>query len=347
MSPSAYAHLQPPTPLSVGAYVAGFMEDLTVLHALGDRKLQTLRTYASCAKHSVGVHRVDDAWLVDVRCPLLARPVAELTVTEVRAWHRAVATSAIKRARHNVTKGTRVANQALVLLGLSIRRAEEDRVMPIGSSPTRFVDRFRQAPRERYLTDPELRAVWTALDKVERMRVRDARPMQRRYARNVTQALRLCLLLALRKSEALRLEWSMVFIDEKVLRLPDTKTGYREVSLSNEAIEVLLVQARGKTDQWVFPSRVKRGVPIGEAYKVWRTVLDVSGIDPTGVVIHTARHSLATNSLRRGEPIEHASRLLGHKNTNVTETVYGSRRLATKGTDALVQTHADRIVRAA
>lgn len=311
------------------------------------RSPQTARSYNSAARNHLGVERFGvDGWLVDERCSLAARPVTELGVAEVREWHRRIALEVAERKRFSCKDGTRVANLALVLLKQCLLLAEADRVIPVGSSPTAHVKRFAERPRQRYLTDAELAAVWDALAKVERMRVREAAPSQRRFVRGATQALRLCLLLALRKSESLALEWSMVDLAERVLRLPSTKTGYREVPLSDAAIGVLQEQRRAQVDRWVFPSRRKRGTPIVDIYDVWETVLDVSRIDPTDVVIHTARHSLATNSLRRGEPIEHVSLLLGHSSVKVTREVYG-RPLATPGARAVVAEQAARIVRVA
>lgn len=94
-----------------------------------------------------------------------------------------------------------------------------------------------------------------------------------------------------------------------------------------------------RVSEWVFPSRIA-GKYVRHVYLLWRKIVEVSGIDPTGVVIHTARHGLATCALRRGEAIEHVSLLLGHKNTKVTRAVYG-RPLATPGMRALVERQAE------
>lgn len=348
---SAPENFQTPLPQTVGAYVAKYMEDLLVLRSLGQRSQGTLNNYVSIAKLSFGVQRFGTQWLVDVRCSLLSRPIVDLTVADVRAWHRQVAQDAKARGYRTVKTGTRVANHALVLLALAFQLAEEDRLVPIGSSPTRHVARFKQSSADRFLFEDELAAIWSAIDKVEKLRIRAACKVHRKYAGNITQALRLILLLGLRKNEALRLRWSEVFNlsrgpDHAVLRLKTTKTGYREVSISEPAIAVLQRQLKVRENDWVFSARQKRGSPVQQVYPVWQQILEVAGVDSDQVVVHTARHSLATNSLRNGGLIEDVSLLLGHASVKVTQEVY-ARPLATPGTRSVVAKHAAMIVRAA
>ena len=329
-APPAHAtpRLRMPTSLgmspTVGTFSTLYLRDVERLVIANERTGNTFRQYQSLARYFA---------------PLAERPLAELTVAELREWHHQIAEEARDRDRPAVTNGTATANRALNLLGLVFRRAEEDGMIPRGSAPTRAVRRFRQAPRERYLTEAEMGALWGAIGKVERKVVRHAkRPKALAYSHY--QCLRLIILLALRRNEALSLRWEQVDLAGQVLTFPRSKTGYREVSCSQAACDLLRQQLRRRVGDcpWVFPSRAA-GMHVKYIYEAWQVVLAASGINPQGVVIHTIRHGLATCALRRGTPIEDVSLLLGHANPRITREVY-ARPLATPGTRELVQRHA-------
>lgn len=307
---------------TTGTYIDLYLRDLGRLVDAGERQPITLRLYEDSARHHLVLLR---------ECPLEL-----LTVAQLRDWHFTVAQMARDSGWHTVKTGAGAANRALVLLGLVLRRAEEDGAIARGSSPTRYLKRFSERPRERYLTDVETAALWKAIGSVEKMTVRHAR-RPKDLAYSPFQALRLILLLGLRKTEALALRWDSVDLAGRVLRFK-SKTGYREVAVSTSALELLQQQQARRINEWVFPSRSCEGKHVALVYPLWRKIVDVSGIDPTGVVIHTVRHGLATCAIRRGENLEHVSSQLGHKNSKVTKAVY-SRPLATPGMRALVERH--------
>jgi len=317
--------------MSLRYFVDALLEDLGQLVELKQRKPRTLTQYFGIAHH----------YIVD----LWERPVAAVTVDEVRRWHRACAVKARESGTPGTKSGTTMANRALMVLGLVFQRAEEDGAIPLGSSPTQYVERFREIPRRRYLTPHELAEVWAAIERCERRRVRKATRFDAPFVHSVTQALRLILLLALRKEEALRLTWKQVDLRTRVIRLDDTKTGEREVPISTMAAQLLHQQLRRHTSPWVFPSRGGRG-PIRDVYAVWRMVLADCGLEAEEIVPHTARHSMATLELQAGRPVADVMAILGHSNPNVTLNIYG-RRLATPGARATAERHGRRMRRAA
>ena len=60
-----------------------------------------------------------------------------------------------------------------------------------------------------------------------------------------------------RKNEIVKLHWGEVRIEEGVLRLRDSKTGRKDVILSQEAIQ-LLRGIKGLTAYTFFPARMRR-----------------------------------------------------------------------------------------
>lgn len=317
------------TVYSTRFFINALLEDLRQLVSLHQRKPRTLQQYSSLARTYLA--------------PLADRPISDLTVTEVREWHRRCAVLAASSAAPNTTTGTTTANRALMLLTLVFQRAEEDGALPIGSSPTQYVHRFREKARARYLSPAELAEIWSSIERCERRRVRRATPFDRPYVHSVTQAIRLILLLALRREEGLSLRWCDVSFEagRELLRLPDAKSGTREVPLSRLAVRVLRQQQARGTSPWVFPGRGGRA-PIRD--RVWREILEDCSFDSSEVVLHTARHSLATLELQEGSAVEHVMSVLGHSTPSVTLNVYG-RRLATKGARKAVERHSLRMRR--
>jgi len=314
------------------------LEDLGQLVELHQRKPRTLSQYFGTAHHY---------FCLPVRGTqtLFECDVTTIAVAEVREWHRACALKARSSGTPGAKQGTTMANRALALLCLVFNRAEEDGAIPLGAAPTKHVQRFRELPRRRYLAPVELSTIWAAIARAERRRVRKATRFDEPYVHSVTQALRLILLLALRKEEALGLTWAQVDFDQQLLRLAETKTGEREVPLSTVAVRLLRQQESRHASPWVFPGRGGRA-PVRDVYAVWREVLADCGLEGQGIVPHTARHSLATLELQAGRSVEDVMAILGHSSPSVTLNIYG-RRLATPGARASAERHGLRMRRAA
>lgn len=312
--------------LSIRSSLHRFLQDLETLVALKQREKRTLTQYTTWAKALE---------------PLFGRKLQDLTVQEIRVWHRQCAVQAARSKTPNRKDGTVTANRCLMILSLVYRHAEEDGLIPLGSSPVSRVKNFRETPRREYLTPRELAALWRAVSSVERLRHSTCKHVDRAFVDSTPQVIRLLLLLALRKEEAINLKWSEVDFEMKVLRLPDTKIGYREVAISTFAMPILRKQRQRHPDSpFVFPSR-GGDRPLSDLYRVWKRCKVLAGLGDREVVPHTARHSFASLELKEGTPLEHVMRVLGHRNPNVTLNTYG-RPLATPGSRASVERHGAR-----
>ena len=62
------------------------------------------------------------------------------------------------------------------------------------------------------------------------------------------------------------------------------------------------------------------GRRIRDMRKAWANILEDCGLE--GVTPHVLRHSVATNLVRDGVPIIEVAKLLGHKDSRITEKVY-------------------------
>ena len=139
-------------------------------------------------------------------------------------------------ALHYEMRGTpRAANRALMVLSKMFSLAEGWGMAPPGGNPCRFVLRYKEGKRERFLTKDEYRRIGRALCELEG---------RGRAAARAAAALRLLMLTGCRLGEVLTLRWDDV--DRKVgeLRLRDAKTGTRMVPLTPTASRVLTEMRR-------------------------------------------------------------------------------------------------------
>ena len=200
----------------------------------------------------------------------------------------------------------RAANRALMVLSKMFSLAEAWGAAAPGSNPCRFVVRYREGRRERFLSADEYRRVGLALRRLE------ARgPVAARAA----AALRLAMLTGCRSGEVLKLRWEDVDRKSGELRLLDAKTGPRMVVLTPAALRVLDGVRRVRRSPWVFPGgKPKR--PLSALTGYWHAVRAEAGVDD--VRIHDMRHSYASRALALGESLSMIGRLLGHTDIGST-----------------------------
>ena len=221
-------------------------------------------------------------------------PVASVGRAEVAALH------------YGLRETPRAANRTLMVLSKMFKLAEAWGLAPAGGNPCRFVLRYKEGRRERFLTEEEYRRVGSALCALEA-----EGPVQARAA----AALRLLMLTGCRLGEVLTLRWSDV--DRKVgeLRLRDAKTGARMVPLTPTASAVLAGIVRIRRSPWVFAgSRPDRH--LSQLTTFWHRVRDRADVED--VRIHDLRHSFASRALALGLALPMIGRLLGHTDVGST-----------------------------
>ena len=198
------------------------------------------------------------------------------------------------------------ANHAVRALSAMFRLAGEWGLAPEGMNPCRAIAEYPVGRRERFLTEAELDRLGRALDEVE---------TEGRASASAVAAIRLLLLTGCRKSEILGLRWEEVALDEAELRLSDTKTGARVVSLSGPAVKLLAALPRLPGVPWVIPGR-KPGAHLRKLDDAWQAVRSRAGLHD--VRLHDLRHSFASRALALGEGLSMIGKLLGHARIETT-----------------------------
>jgi len=92
---------------------------------------------------------------------------------------------------------------------------------------------------------------------------------------------------------------------------------------------------------YVFPG-TKKGFPISPPRLAFKQIKELSGIPrPEEVVLHTARHSVASNLISHGVDISSVQKLLNHKSIESTlryaKLSEGKKRETSDGLSALVE----------
>ena len=207
---------------------------------------------------------------------------------------------------HEMRATPYAANRTLGILSAMFTAAELWGLRAEGSNPCRLVKRFREQPRERFLSDAEYRRLGAALREAEGTGA---------VAASAVAAVRLLMLTGCRLSEIMTLRWENVALEAAELRLPDSKTGARIVHLGRPAVAVLCGIARDEGNPWVITGR-RPGSRLASLHYPWGRIRKWAGLDD--VRLHDLRHSFASGGLLVGEGLPTIGKLLGHSQVQTT-----------------------------
>ena len=208
---------------------------------------------------------------------------------------------------HHELRGTpATANAAVATLSRMFTYAETCGLAPESGNPCRFVVKYRERKRERFLTDDEFDRLGLALNEME---------AEGRLSVHAAAALRLLILTGCRRNEIVTLRWADVDLDAGELRLADAKTGAHAITLSPEAVKVLAELPRVPGNPWVIAGPTP-GMRVSNINQHWGRVRTRAGLQD--VRLHDLRHSWASRALALGESLPMIGRLLGHSQVETT-----------------------------
>ena len=197
------------------------------------------------------------------------------------------------------------ANRALDI-GTSLFNLAEEWKLRTGGNPCKFVRKYREHKRERFLTDEEFRRLGEVLNEMEADGSLPVHP---------AAAVRLLMLTGCRRNEILELRWKHVDLAAGELRLRESKSGARLVPLSPAAARVLTRLPRIVGNPWVIPG-TKPGRYLPDLNHYWDRVRERADLE--GVRLHDLRHSFASRALALGESLSMIGKLLGHNKIDTT-----------------------------
>ena len=205
-------------------------------------------------------------------------------------------------------------NRFLVLLSYCFNLAEKWGTPDIKQNPVKGVALLKNVRRsERFLQNSELTGLVSAIKE-------SPNPLLQYFVP-------FALLTGARKREILDARWSDINFDERVWRIPMTKSGKPlTVPLTSEAIDLLQTLRQHLPNilreeylnkiEWIFPNP-KTGKPFQSIFNSWHTARKKAGL--SDLRIHDLRHSFASALVNHGVPIYDVQKLLGHQSVKTTE----------------------------
>jgi len=239
----------------------------------------------------------DYAYIVN---DLIAPALGQHAVTDISR-------SDVSRLHHRLRTKQHMANRTLAVLSKMMSFAEEKGLRPDSTNPCKHVKRYKEQARERYLKPEELQRLGQVLADAERQNSENP---------YIIAAFRLLILTGARLSEIPTLRWEHVDLEEGVLRLPDSKTGKKQIYLNAAAVDVLRHLPRGHENPFVIIGQ-KPGGHMVEMQKPWQRLRKAAGLED--VRIHDLRHSFASVAAASGMGLPMIGKLLGHTQAQTTQ----------------------------
>ena len=192
-------------------------------------------------------------------------------------------------------------------------------------NPARGIEKFAERRRERLLSAIELAQLGQALERAERgwndaewkgfsKKGRPARKTPEDW--RAIACYRLLLFTGARLSEIRTLRWDWIDWDRGIARLPDSKTGAKNLYLSPPALALLKSLPRAQDNPYVLPGD-RPGTPFVGIQKPWQRIRLQAGL--TGLRIHDLRHAFASLAVANNEAIYLVGAVLGHRQVTTTE----------------------------
>lgn len=198
------------------------------------------------------------------------------------------------------------ANKTIMVLSKFFNWCEQYEYRDDHTNPCRYVKKYKEEPRQRFLSQEEQERLRQALVTAEQDNLATI------YA---SESIRMLIFTGARLREILDLKWSYINWELGILSLPKSKTGAKTIYLNPQSIEVLNRIVRQKDNPYVFCG-VKQGQPIVNLQKPWRRIRAMADLDD--VRLHDLRHTFASVAVMNGMSLPIVGALLGHSKPQTT-----------------------------
>lgn len=248
--------------------------------------------------------------------------VAEVTRAHVDRFHKGLAKTPYR------------ANRCIALLSKAFSLAEVWGWREDGTNPVRHVSKFAERKRKRYLSLQEFALLGAALQKAERGELvkADGTP-ERPISPFAIAAIRLLAFTGARRGEILGLRWDWIDWEASRVRLPDSKTGEKFLTLNPPALAILkelprvlgnphvivggkLQKPKAADSETSATAEQEEGAALVNIKDPWSIIRDAAGL--SGVRIHDLRHSFASVGAAGGLSLPIIGAMLGHSEPQTT-----------------------------
>jgi integrase len=206
----------------------------------------------------------------------------------------------VARLHHSMREIPTSANKLLAMLSKFFNWSEKFGYRADHSNTCRHVEKYKEKPRQRFLSPEEQKRLWYALDEAEKHATATIYSIA---------ALRVISLTGARLREILNLKWNYVDLNRKMLNLPESKTGAKTIYLNDAAIEIIKNIPHQLDNEFVFCG-IRAGQPIKELQEAWQRIRLSANLED--VRIHDLRHTFASVAVMNGMSLPLIGALLGH-----------------------------------
>ena len=231
----------------------------------------------------------------DIKPRLGSKSLSEIRSKDIVKIHSSLAGTPIK------------ANRLLALLSKIFNLSEEWEYRDANTNPTQHIRKYKETPRERFLTQDEIVNLEKVLADAER---------KNEVSPSVIHALRVLLMTGARLQEVLTMKWEYVDFEEGKINLPDSKSGKKTIWLSDKARDYINAIPHKRGNPFVFPGQ-RTGSRLVNLQKPWRKLREIAEIED--VRIHDLRHTYASLAVSQNLSLPIVGKLLGHKSAKSTE----------------------------
>jgi integrase len=219
------------------------------------------------------------------------------------------------------------ANRCLALVSHIMTVAEKWGVRPSQSNPCRGIDRYHEVGRERMLSPVEIQKLGDALKLASEGMKANAHHHDKLRSNGRTlrrspedwraiACIRLLLVTGARLGEILSLKWEYLDRERRIARLPDSKTGRRNLSVTTPAWNILHELPRDPSSPFVLPGKRPDSHFIG-IQKPWQRIRALAGL--SDLRLHDLRHAFASEAVAGGSSLFVVGAVLGHRQAMTTQ----------------------------
>jgi integrase len=243
------------------------------------------------------------------------------------------------------------ANRSVALFSTVWNWAAKRGEVEKADNPASGLERYPEHPRERYLTQAELKRLGNALERAATVglpwNVDESKPRAKHTPKKdritvidpyAVAAIRLLILTGARLREILHARWDYVDWDRGVMFLPDSKTGRKTLYLPEAAREVLRGIKRQSKIPFIIAGAEQRNgkgervyKPRADLKRPWAAIANSAGLiehvqkgdklsNPRpSVRLHDLRHTFAATGAGLSLGLPMIGRLLGHSQPSTTQ----------------------------
>ena len=204
---------------------------------------------------------------------------------------------------HSINHTPIIANRFLALFSCMMNLAEKWGIRPMNTNPCKYIDRYPENKRDKYLTMEDLEKVGKAMQALKHQ--------ESHYA---LSAIKMIMVTGCRTGEILNAKWEYIDFHESKLNLPDSKTGARTIHLSPSAIDILNSLPRHAGYVFRSPRQNKR---LTTLRCLWKKICKLAELKDFR--LHDLRHTYASFAVSGGFSLPIIAKMLGHADIKTTE----------------------------